>query len=94
MKRKILKITLLVLLLLNYVLLSMRWVWWMLDDKYGIGERLRTAHSLVESSSVNDELRQMYEEIQFDLLYFAIFTFVIFLVFAAILNTYKKKEGE
>ncbi len=36
----------------------------------------------------------MYEEIQFDLLYFAIFTLVIFLVFAAILNTYKKKEGE
>ena len=42
----------------------------MLDDKYGIGERLRTAYALVRDSNVNDELSQMYEEIQFDLLYF------------------------
>lgn len=94
MKRKILKITLLVLLLINYVLLSVRWIWWMLDDKYGIGERLRTAYALVRDSNVNDELSQMYEEIQIDLLYFAVFTLVIYLIFAAILNTYKKKDDD
>lgn len=93
MKRRVLKIVLLVLLLVNYVLLSLRWVWWMLDDKYGMGERLRSIHSLTDSSGVNDELSHLYSELHFDLLYFAVFTLVIYLVFALILNTYTSKEN-
>lgn len=94
MKRKILKLTLLVLLCANYILLSLRWAWWMLDDKYGVGERLRAAHAFGDSLNVNNELRQIYTEIQIDLLYFAIFTLVVYLVFAAFLNTYTRGDVE
>ena len=93
-KRKLLKAALFILFVANYALLIMRFIWWLLDDKYGLGERVRNAISNKDIQGGYTALNQMYSEITYDVLYCAVFTFIIFLLFAVILGTYRKDGDE
>lgn len=90
-------LALLLLVIVNYIALAFRWIWWSLDDQYGCGERIRMNISYEEFLMVKDDLNEMYSEIYFDIFYFAGFTFVLCLLFMAVLNTYrndtKKKDN-
>lgn len=87
---------LLLLVIVNFIALAFRYIYWSLDDQYGCGERIRMNISVEEFRVVNDNLNEMYSEIYFDIFYFAGFTFVLCLLFMAVLNTYrndtKKKD--
>lgn len=81
---------LLLLVIVNFIALAFRYIYWSLDDQYGCGERIRMNISVEEFRVVNDNLNEMYSEIYFDIFYFAGFTFVLCLLFMAVLNTYRK----
>ena len=81
---------LLLLVIVNFIALAFRCIYWSLDDQYGCGERIRMNISVEEFRVVNDNLNEMYSEIYFDIFYFAGFTFVLCLLFMAVLNTYRK----
>ena len=87
---------LLLLVIVNFIALAFRYIYWSLADQYGCGERIRMNISVEEFRVVNDNLNEMYSEIYFDIFYFAGFTFVLCLLFMAVLNTYrndtKKKD--
>lgn len=80
---------LLLLVIVNFIALAFRYIYWSLDDQYGCGERIRMNISVEEFRVVNDNLNEMYSEIYFDIFYFAGFTFVLCLLFMAVLNTYR-----
>ncbi len=53
------KVALLALIVVNYFLLVMRFVFWMLDNQYGMGERLRFYRE-EPFSEFNEVLNQIY----------------------------------
>ena len=91
-KRHCLKILLFILVIVNYLILLMRWVWWLLDDQYGCGDRVRASFASLKSDGFK-ALSQMYSQIYCDIYYFAGFTLVLFLLFLAIMKTYDDKDG-
>lgn len=90
--RRYTAVALFLLVIVNYIALAFRWIWWLLDDQYGCGERIRMNISVEEFRMVNDNLNEMYSEIYFDLFYSAGFTFVVCLLFMALLNTYRNDK--
>ena len=90
-KRHYLKILLFILLIINYLILSLRWVWWLLDDQYGCGDRVRTSFANWKSDG-HVAISQIYSQIYCDIYYFAGFTLVLLILFLAILHTYKNND--
>ena len=74
MKKKIIvKIIILALIVVNYILLLLRWLNWQLDDKYGCGHSIRMDFKF-DSKYGPVALAEIYDEITFDFVYFAVFT--------------------
>lgn len=96
MKKKIiLKIIIVLIIVANYILLALRWIFWQLDDKYGCGHSIRMDFKF-ESKYGSVALAEIYDEITFDFVYYVGFTTLlsICLIILTIINTNENSEKE
>ena len=96
MKKKIiLKIIIALIIVANYILLALRWIFWKLDDNYGCGFRIRSDF-MSDSKKGRVALAEIYDEITFDFVYFAVFTTLlsICLIILVIIKINENAEKE
>jgi hypothetical protein len=71
--KRIVRVIILILIVVNYILLLLRWLNWLLDKQYGCGYLIRS--ELKRGSKYGYEaIAEIYDGITFDFLYFAVFT--------------------
>ncbi len=93
--RKILKIIIVLIIVANYILLALRWIFGELDDNYGCGFRIRSDF-MSDSKKGRVALAEIYDEIASDFVYYVGFTTLlsICLIILAIINTNENSEKE
>ena len=94
-KKRILMLIIALLVVANYILLALRWIFWQLDDKYGCGHSIRMDFKF-DSKYGPVALAEIYDEITFDFVYFAVFTTLlsICLIILVIIKINENAEKE